>query len=73
MRTMWIISLLVFMVTSCFEEDVMVVPHEQGDLEVGMAGQGPNYGLQVYFGGFPNHHWLFAPEMSRSSVHQWVP
>jgi hypothetical protein len=44
-----LISFLVLALTSCFEEDVLVSPHMQGDLEVGIAALGPEYAYQVYY------------------------
>jgi hypothetical protein len=37
------------MLPSCFQEEDMVPPHEQGDLEVGQVALGSNYARQVYF------------------------
>jgi len=40
---------LIFILTSCFEEDVRVPPHEQGDLKVGVVELTENYKYQVFF------------------------
>ena len=49
MRTLSIIVLLVTTLTSCFEEDEIVAPHEQGNVEEGQAALGPGYEHQVFF------------------------
>lgn len=42
----WMIALLL---TSCFQEDTMVLPHEQGDLLEGQVDMGGLYGTQVFY------------------------
>lgn len=37
------------LVTSCFQEDTMVVPHVQGDLLEGQVAMGGLYGTQVFY------------------------
>ncbi len=49
MKILPIIILLSLALTSCFEEEAMVPPHEQGNLEEGQAGLGSNYERQVFF------------------------
>lgn len=49
MRIVPLILILALSLTSCFEEDEMVPPHEQGDLKVGQAALGSVYERQVYF------------------------
>ncbi|MCK5136017.1 MAG: HmuY family protein [Bacteroidales bacterium] len=49
MRNLIFISMLAVTLTSCFEEDTMVAPHQQGDLEVGEAALGPNYARQIFY------------------------
>ncbi len=49
MRYLSIILLLLFSLQSCFEEEEMIPPHEQGDLEEGQAALGAYYENQVYF------------------------
>ena len=49
MRYLSIILLLLFSLQSCFKEEEMITPHEQGDLEEGQAVLGPYYESQVYF------------------------
>ena len=44
-----IISFLALSLSSCFEEDMMVAPHMQGELEMGIASPGPEYAYQVYY------------------------
>lgn len=44
-----VIILLLVTVSSCFEEDIMVAPHQQGELLEGMASQGALYERQVFF------------------------
>ena len=45
-RFIWLVPLLI---TSCFQEDEIVPPHEAGDLTVGVTQMGPYYGRQVYY------------------------
>jgi hypothetical protein len=49
MRYLSIILLLLFSLQSCFKEEEMITPHEQGDLEEGQAPLGSYYENQVYF------------------------
>ena len=49
MRILPIIIMFAFALTSCFEEEAMVAPHIQGDMEEGQAGLGSNYERQVFF------------------------
>ena len=49
MRYISIILLFMLSLQSCFEEEEMIPPHEQGDLEEGQAALGPYYENQVYF------------------------
>lgn len=49
MRTVPVILIFALLLYSCFEEDEMVTPHEQGDLKVGLASLGSDYQRQVYF------------------------
>lgn len=41
--------ILLFVVTSCFDEDEMVLPHETGDLTVGKVELTETYKYQVFF------------------------
>ena len=41
--------LLIFLLSSCFEEDEMVPPHQSGDLTEATVGMTENYKYQVYF------------------------
>jgi hypothetical protein len=54
MRYLTHILLLALLLPSCFKEEDMVPAHEQGDVEVGQAALGANYGRQVYFDLFNN-------------------
>lgn len=49
MRNLIFISMLALSLTSCFEEEMMVPPHQQGDLEEGQAAQGPDYSRQIFY------------------------
>lgn len=51
MRYLAVIMLVILALgfTSCFQEEEMVPPHEEGDLETGQAPMGVNYGNQVFF------------------------
>lgn len=40
---------IIAMLTSCFEEDKMVAPHEQGDLKTGTVELGKTYYNQVFY------------------------
>ncbi|MEN8204356.1 MAG: HmuY family protein [Bacteroidota bacterium] len=43
------ILMLALLLPSCFQEEDMVPPHEQGDLELGEVALGTTYSRQVYF------------------------
>ncbi len=49
MKRFLIYIALVFLMTSCFEDDIRVAPHEQGNLTVGTVEMTENYKYQVYF------------------------
>lgn len=49
MQKILLISCLAVVLTSCFEEEEMVAPHIQGNLEMGMASLGSEYAFQVYY------------------------
>jgi hypothetical protein len=49
MRNLSLILALVLSLQSCFKEEEMIPPHEQGDLEEGQAALGSKYERQVYF------------------------
>lgn len=49
MRQLLTFIFLLFILSSCFEEDTMVPPHEPGDLEVGVAELTENYQYQVFY------------------------
>jgi len=49
MRYLSLILALFLSLQSCFKEEEMIPPHEQGDLEEGQAGLGAQYENQVYF------------------------
>lgn len=49
MRKLPVIILLVLTATSCFEEDIMVPPHQQGNLEIGKVQLGYDYDRQVFY------------------------
>jgi hypothetical protein len=65
MRCLSIILLLLFSLQSCFKEEEMVPPHEQGDLEEGQAALGSYYESQVYFDLYDNE------EVSSSSINAY--
>jgi len=65
MRYLSIILLLLFSLQSCFKEEVMITPHEQGDLEEGQAPLGSYYENQVYFDLYNNE------EVSSSSINDY--
>ena len=65
MRTLPIILIFALSLSSCFEEDEMVLPHEQGDLEEGQAALGSGYEYQVFFDLFQN------TEVSSNLVSEW--
>lgn len=44
-----LLFLLLLALTSCFKEEEMIPPHEQGDLVEGQAALGPLYTYQVYY------------------------
>ncbi|MEA3503595.1 MAG: HmuY family protein, partial [Bacteroidota bacterium] len=47
-KMMVVISLL-SLFTSCFKEDEMVIPHEQGDLQIGVVELGETYYNQIFY------------------------
>lgn len=49
MRLLITYLFLLFALTSCFEEDEMVLPHETGDLMVGLAELTETYKYQVFY------------------------
>jgi hypothetical protein len=49
MRKILLIGLAGLFCQACFQEDERVPPHQQGDLEEGVAPMGPLYGSQVYY------------------------
>ena len=49
MRYLSFIFLLFLFLQSCFKEEALIPPHEQGDLEEGQAAMGFQYENQVYF------------------------
>jgi hypothetical protein len=65
MRYLSIILLLLFSLQSCFKEEEMIPPHEQGDLEEGQAALGAYYENQVYFDLYDNE------EVSSSSIYAY--
>jgi len=65
MRFLPVILILALTFTSCFEEDELVIPHEQGGLEVGQAALGESYGRQVFYDLHRNM------EVSSNSVSDW--
>jgi hypothetical protein len=54
MRNLLHILFLALFLPSCFHEEEIVPPHEQGDLEEGQAAQGTAYENQVYYDLFGN-------------------
>jgi hypothetical protein len=65
MRYLIIIFLFIMTLHSCFEDEEMVPPHEQGDLAEGQAAMGPNYGTQVFFDLHDNR------EVSSNALSDW--
>jgi len=49
MRYLSIILLILLSLQSCFKEEELIPPHEQGDMEEGQAALGSFYESQVYF------------------------
>jgi hypothetical protein len=49
MRNLFILLILIMTAHSCFKEEEMVPPHEQGDLTEGQVAMGAYYGTQVFF------------------------
>lgn len=49
MRYFSLIFLFILLLQSCFQEEEMIPPHEQGDLQEGQAALGSLYENQVYF------------------------
>lgn len=60
-----IILVLTLALTSCFEEDVMVAPHEPGNLLEGQVSLGSGYEQQVFF------DLLRNMEVSTNLVSEW--
>ena len=54
MRHLISILLLALLLPSCFEEEEMVPPHEQGDMEEGQVALGSSYENQVYYDFYSN-------------------
>lgn len=54
MHKLFLIGFLVLLLPSCFQEEEMVLPHEQGDLEEGQVALGTTYENQVYYDLFAN-------------------
>jgi hypothetical protein len=54
MRYLFIILLFILSLPSCFKEEEMVPPHEQGDLQEGVAPMGSLYENQIYFDLYDN-------------------
>jgi len=65
MRCLSLIVLLLLSLQSCFKEEALIPPHEQGDLEVGQAALGSFYENQVYFDLYENQ------AASSSSIYTW--
>jgi hypothetical protein len=65
MRFLPVILILALTLTSCFEEDELVIPHEQGGLKVGQAALGVDYEHQVFYDLHRNM------EVSSNSVSDW--
>jgi len=65
MRYISIILLFMLSLQSCFEDEEMIPPHEQGDLEEGLAALGPYYENQIYFDLNDNE------EAARSSIYDY--
>lgn len=65
MRNLIPLTMLALCCTACFEEDDMVMPHDQGDLEVGVAEMGFYYGRQVYYDLHQNR------EVASNAVTEW--
>ncbi len=49
MRLLAIVIFILFVLTSCFEKDKIVPPHEPGDLKVGVAELTETYKYQVFY------------------------
>jgi len=65
MRYLSIILLILLSLQSCFKEEEMIPPHEQGDMEEGQAALGSFYESQVYFDLSANE------EVSSSSINDF--
>ncbi len=65
MRFLSLILLSLLSLQSCFKEEEMIPPHEQGDLEEGQAALGSFYENQVYFDLYENQ------TASSSSINTW--
>lgn len=77
MRYLFFISLFTLFLTSCFKEEEMVPPHEQGELEEGVAPMGSLYENQIYFDLSDNKevtsNHMFVWDLSfESSTGGWV-
>lgn len=65
MRYLTHILLLALLLPSCFKEEDMVPPHEQGDVEIGQVALGTSYERQVYYD-------LFSiDEMTSNLISAW--
>ena len=65
MRYLSFILFFILTLQSCFEEDEMVPPHEQGDLLEGQAALGSFYESQIYYDLNGNE------EVTGSSIYDW--
>lgn len=65
MRYLSYILFFILTLQSCFKEEMMIPPHEQGDLEEGQAALGPYYESQVYFDLYDSE------EVSTSSIYAY--
>jgi hypothetical protein len=65
MRYLFITLIIMLPLTSCFQEEEMIPPHEQGDLEEGIASIGSLYENQVFFDLFENR------EVSSNNLSDW--
>ena len=77
MRFLFHIFLLALLLPSCFQEEEIVPPHEQGDLEEGQVGLGTTYERQVYYDLLANieeeSHLISAYDLSfESSTGGWI-
>jgi hypothetical protein len=65
MRYLFITLILTLSLSSCFKEEELVPPHEQGNLEEGVAAIGSLYENQVYYDLFENK------EVSSNNLSAW--